>query len=109
MTLSSWGNLGLTVLKEAIHLEEPDPIKRQQGESMTDWEHRRRNISTARASRLHGERSCPELHKVMVEQRDVDFSHFCLDATNKDSDEVTVCIVGLVHLDGIVRRCREKE
>lgn len=112
MTPLSWANLGFTVFCESIGLREPDPIRRGKQESMVDWELRRRNVDTARASRAHGESANPELSEVLVNVRDRAFARVCLDLLNNNKDEVssgpTVCVVGLVHLDGIVDLCGQQ-
>ncbi len=102
--LLQWTTLGITILSESIGLRQGDPVRRRRGESMVEWEDRRRDIKTARASRSYGEISTPALSRVLVEERDTEFARICMDILNNDEkgNETTVCIVGLVHLDGIV-------
>ena len=121
MNAIEWMRLGMTVLLESTNMQSSDPVRRQRGESMVEWEKRRRNVETARASRAHGERTTPELSRVLVDMRDDRFSSICLDVMDEyeneregdsngddDDDDVTVCVVGLVHLDGIVDACRRR-
>eukprot|EP00957_Ditylum_brightwellii_P159719 12156677-Ditylum_brightwellii.AAC.1 len=111
MTPLSWANFGFTLFCESIGLREPDPIRRGKQESMVDWELRRRNVETARASRAHGEISNPELSEVLVNVRDRAFARICMDLLDNDKDKLggpTVCVVGLVHLDGIVDSCGQQ-
>ncbi len=105
MTPLSWANLGFTVFCESIGLRESDPVRRGKGESMVEWELRRRNVETARASRAHGEISNPELSDVLVNVRDAEFAQICMDFLDGGP---TVCVVGLVHLDGIVNLCGQQ-
>ena len=112
MTPLKWMSLGIAVLSESIGLRESDPIRRGKHESIVAWENRRRDVKTARASRAHGEYATPELSNVLVQYRDAEFARICLEMLEKNMDrgETTVCIVGLVHLDGIVDICcRETE
>ena len=106
--LWQWTMLGMTILSESIGFRQGDPVKRRNGEGMVEWEDRRRNIETARASRSHGEISTPELSRVLVEERDIEFARICTDILTNDEkcDEVTVCVVGLVHVDGIVEKIK---
>lgn len=104
MTPFAWGRLGSTVLSESIGSSSPDPVRRRRGESIVEWEKRRRDLKTARASRQHGESTTPELTSVLVRRRDAEFARLCLDMIDLDTDTraMTVCVVGLVHLDGVV-------
>jgi len=85
-----------------------DPIRRMKDEAIEAWEERRRNVLTARASRKHGEAMAPELNRVLVEERDDRFSETCLNILESHDDVINpltvVCIVGLVHLDGVAQR-----
>ena len=121
MTPTSWFQLGLTLIQQAIGIRPTDPVRRRRDESILEWEERRRNIDTARASRDHGRLTNPELDQVLVTERDEGFARCCLDVLDwnvegEDDDgggggsggEVTVCIVGLVHLDGIVEVCQRE-
>ena len=100
MTLLKWINLGINVLSQTIGLQPSDPVRRKDNESITDWEDRRRDVNVARASRNHGETSFPEITQVLVHDRDTNFARLCLESDERG--EITVCIVGLVHVDGIV-------
>jgi len=103
----TWMKLGFNVFCESIGIRSSDPIRRRRGESIEDWEIRRRDIETARASRIHGEQANPELSKVLVHHRDAKFARLCMERLedNIQVNETTVCIVGLVHLDGVVDIC----
>lgn len=103
----TWMKLGFNVFCESIGIRSSDPIRRRRGESIEDWEIRRRDIETARASRIHGEQTNPELSKVLVQCRDAKFARLCMERLedNIQMNETTVCIVGLVHLDGVVDIC----
>ena len=148
MTPFSWLRVGIITLLEQIGLYPKDPIVRQRDETFHEWENRRRNIATARSSRIHGEKSCVELSRVLVDARDDRFAKCCIEAltmqqqqrqkqfsvtdtlgdddggggdhgiistttttTSPDGTDVAaavVCVVvGLAHLDGIVRRIEE--
>mmetsp|Transcript_24358 Transcript_24358/g.44028 ORF Transcript_24358/g.44028 Transcript_24358/m.44028 type:complete len:327 (+) Transcript_24358:34-1014(+) len=109
-----WISLGTNIARESVGLREPDPIRRRrrEEESIVEWANRRRNIDTARASRLHGEGMAPGISRAMVEERDERFARSCLEALggNEDDDAtVIVCVVGLVHLDGVVERLKRVE
>lgn len=108
MTSGAWTQLALTALKEAIGIEESDPINRKKDESMVDWERRRRKVDTARASRAYSERTTPELHQVLVTDRDEEFARFCVEAVEQGEDRPIVCIVGLVHADGIANAAKKR-
>jgi len=130
MNAFDWVKLGLRIFYESIGLSEGDPIRRKEGESMSEWESRRRDINVARTSRLHGEKTVPKLSKILVQYRDAEFARICLevidanyhhlyhpndqdDQNNEDDkyqeNSVAVCIVGLVHLDGIVSIIRDQK
>lgn len=115
-----WVNLGMHVMSEAAGLRPVDPIWRLRDETMVEWALRRRNIATSRASKAHGEGTAPGLSRVLVDNRDARFADICLevlhdnaatesikDANYEDGQGASVvCIVGLVHLDGVVERLR---
>ena len=82
------------------------------GESVVDWEMRRRDIATARASRLHGEELSAGLNKALVDGRDERFAQYCKKVIELSEDmtgfgDAIVCIVGLVHVDGVARRLQD--
>ena len=92
-----------------------DPIRRRRDETWPAWERRRRDIATARASRQHGQAQSPALARVLVHDRDECFAQACrrqaqLQARTPGEEDThrrpftVVCIVGLVHLDGVVER-----
>eukprot|EP00978_Attheya_sp_CCMP212_P023420 scaffold71683_cov61-Attheya_sp.AAC.2 len=126
----SWLQLAYQVAAQTMGLVPVDPIRRLPGETIVDWAERRRDIRTARASRHHGEMTAPEMSRVLVNDRDTQFAALCSSAVNKnktnnntsktnstksslrkyeynDSSEVVVCIIGLVHLDGVVERLEQ--
>uniref|UniRef100_A0A7S3VGT0 TraB domain-containing protein n=1 Tax=Chaetoceros debilis TaxID=122233 RepID=A0A7S3VGT0_9STRA len=113
MSILRWIELGLNIMIESVGIKDPDPVRRMRGETLLDWEDRRRNIATARSSKAHGEGYAGGvLGSVLVDERDARFVDACLKATtsgenlngNRTSSEVSiVCIVGLVHLDGVVQ------
>ena len=105
MTPISWMKVGGRLSLEAIGLQPTDPIRRKKGESLADWEARRRSVSTARSSRTHGEISAPEIHNTVVVERDEKFAQLCLEAL--ESNERVVCVCGLVHLDGILEKLQD--
>ena len=88
-----------------------DPVRRRLNESVTDWALRRRDIATARASRMHGEETVPVLSRILVDERNDRVVESCITAL-RDSDGTensAVCvIVGLVHLDGVLKQLTEK-
>ena len=99
-----WLVLGWNVMKESLGLQESDPIRRKRDESLIQWAERRRDISTARASRAHGLATAPCLSRVLVDERDAIFAQSCFTVAMQqyEGDENVVCVVGLVHLDGVV-------
>jgi len=110
-----WVKLGINVLGETAGIRPVDPIKRLREETMVQWAERRRNISISRASKVHGDKTAPGLSRALVDDRDAIFTEACLKvleanaAKSSTQDEngqrpVTVCIIGLVHLDGVVDR-----
>ncbi len=109
MTPLSWARLALTLLSESLGLTSSDPVRRKKGESMAMWEKRRRDLETARASRDHGYASTPEISNVLVQCRDAEFARLSLEMINGEQgikgNGTAVCVVGLVHLDGIVDLC----
>ena len=106
LSTADWFQLAKSVVGET--LEAPcDPVRRRPGETMIQWFDRRRNIDTARASRRHGEQRCATLARVLVDDRDERLANACRQAMQQQQtskDEVVVCVVGLVHLDGVVQR-----
>ena len=104
MDLIQWIQLGVAITGEFIGLLPTDPIRREKGEAIDDWEIRRRDINVARASRKHGDTMAPQLSKVLVEQRDKEFARICLNQLdiNREGTETVVCLIGLVHVDGVV-------
>ena len=125
--LQALSSSSLTVLREAWRGWQGDPVRRQRGESLVAWAQRRRDIATARASRAHGELVTPTLSRALVQQRDALFAQACQQAVQdvmssipviEESEHDTgteatpnavVCIVGLVHLDGVARLLQEGE
>jgi len=106
MSALAWIRLGYTIFGQSIGLLPIDPLRRQKGESLVEWERRRRKVNTARATRLHGENASPEISRVLVDERDLRFAEACLKAMDGKSERRTVCIVGLVHVDGILRKIK---
>ena len=112
-----------TSFGEILRLVPVDPIRRMKGESINEWEMRRRNIETSRSSKRHGELVSPALSKVLVDDRDVRFAKKCnqilntipckddnlMTSNNMNSKNAIVCIVGLVHLDGVVSQVQLHE
>jgi len=105
MSVLSWVNLAGAIVVQSIGLVPVDPVKRRKGESLVDWERRRREVTTSRASRLHGEKLSPEVSRVLVDERDKTFAEACLRVMDENLGvkRKTVCIVGLVHVDGILK------
>lgn len=110
-----WISLGLNIAGESFGVKDSDPIRRRGGESLVKWAERRRNIATARASKAHGESAAPRISRVLVDERDAIFAESCCATAMRSSEEacaegtydnVTVCVVGLVHLDGVVERLK---
>ena len=107
-----WMSLALNVAAETIGLPEVDPIRRRRGESVVDWAMRRRDIATARASRLHGEKLSAGLNKALVDDRDERFARYCKKVIELSEDmtgvgDAIVCVVGLVHVDGVAKRLQD--
>ena len=107
-----WMSLALNVAAETIGLREVDPIRRRRGESVVDWAMRRRDIATARASRLHGEELSAGLNKALVDDRDERFARYCQKVIELSEDmtgvgDAIVCVVGLVHVDGVAKRIQD--
>ena len=107
-----WMSLALNVAAETIGLREVDPIRRRRGESVVDWAMRRRDIATARASRLHGEELSAGLNKALVDDRDERFARYCQKVIELSEDmtgvgDAIVCVVGLVHVDGVAKRLQD--
>ena len=145
MTPCSWLRIFTISILENIGLYPKDPIVRQRDETYREWKNRRRNITTARASRIHGDKTCYELSQILVTTRDERFAKCCIEAIlqqqqqrqqlstgfiadnntmigdgdgdedphgkKKKKSDVIVCVVvvGLVHVDGIVRRIIEQQ
>ena len=108
-------------IQEMVGLQSSDPIQRLSGESMVEWEQRRRQIHTARASREYAQRVAPEIDHILVNARNQHFARLCWDAYQRDktkeeerskvpvkesSGKPVVCVVGLVHLDGVSEICK---
>ena len=109
LSLLGWMSLALNVAAETISLREVDPIRRRRGESVVDWATRRRDIATARASRTHGEELSARLNKALVDDRDDRFARYCKKVIELSEDmtgveDAIVCVVGLVHVDGVAKR-----
>lgn len=136
-----WGGFVL----EPLGLQPKDPITQRKSnnnkhnnsnnkESAMEWEERRRDISSARASLQHKQKYYgPAVDTVLVHQRNQRFAEFCvkelLCGPNKEAEEeeaetmegeeekrndsrsrsqpIVVCIVGLAHLDGVAEICQE--
>ena len=112
LSLLGWASLALNVAAETIGLREVDPIRRRRGESVIDWAMRRRDIATARASRIHGEELSVGLNKALVDDRDERFARYCkkvleLSENMTGVGDTIVCIVGLVHVDGVAKRLQD--
>ena len=118
MTPRDWVSLGINIAKETVGLHEVDPVHRRRNESLIDWEERRRNRATARASKKHGDQTAPCLSRALVDDRDDRFAESCLRilqlsedviyeaAEGKGGGNIIVCVVGLVHLDGVIQRLK---
>lgn len=102
MTLSAWLRLVSSASLQALGLQDTDPLNRERDESMHQWEMRRRRLETSQASRRHGARTAPEIHQVLVSERDEHFAQLCRDALEKDGEGPVLCVVGLVHAIGLV-------
>mmetsp|Transcript_1994 Transcript_1994/g.4326 ORF Transcript_1994/g.4326 Transcript_1994/m.4326 type:complete len:300 (+) Transcript_1994:111-1010(+) len=107
LSFSEWCKLAAVSAEEQLGLRMVDPIRRRRGESITDWADRRRSIDTARASRSHGKESSAAFSRVLVDGRDDRFAENCLVALDSEGEQPVVCVVGLVHLDGVVERLQE--
>ncbi len=136
MTFLQWIQLGFSLLQQELGILPKDPIQRKTDmknyESWKEWETRRRDIKVARASRIHGEEimSLP-LSNVLVNQRDDEFARICIEELmlvssscqydssdeedHKEEDDIVagdkpiiMCVVGLVHVDGIVSRVQSQ-
>ena len=112
LSLLGWMSLATNVAAETIGLREVDPIRRQRGETVVDWATRRRDIATSRASRIHGEELSEGLNTALVDDRDDRFAQYCkkvieLSEDMKGGRDIIVCIVGLVHIDGVGARLQE--
>ena len=108
---TGWIQLAANSASIAVELRPADPIRRSHGESITDWAKRRRLPETSRKSKQHGETMSPQLHQVLVHERDDRFARLCLEEATGDENEnkTVVCIVGLVHVDGIIERVLKEE
>ena len=106
-----WLSVAAIGLGQELGWLTPDPVRRRLNESVTDWALRRRDIATARASRMHGEETVPVLSRILVDERNDRVVESCITAL-RDSDGTensAVCvIVGLVHLDGVLKQLTEK-
>ena len=112
LSFVGWMSLALNVAAETIGLREVDPIRRRRGESVVDWAMRRRDIATARASRTHGEELSAGLNKALVDDRDERFARYCKKVIELSEDmagvgDAIVCVVGLVHVDGVAKRLQD--
>ena len=112
LSLLGWMSLALNVAAETIGLREVDPIRRRRGESVVDWATRRRDIATARASRTHGEELSARLNKALVDDRDDRFARYCKKVIELSEDmtgvgDAIVCVVGLVHVDGVAKKLQD--
>eukprot|EP00977_Amphora_coffeiformis_P002580 scaffold482_cov266-Amphora_coffeaeformis.AAC.43 len=115
LSLDDWSRLATTVVAETVGWIPRDPVQRRRDESLQQWYDRRRDIETARASKRHGAKQCPPLARVLVGDRDEKMARACLrhatmpqtrplDDNNDNDNNMMVCVVGLVHLDGVVER-----
>jgi len=112
LSILGWISIAVNVAAETIGLREIDPIRRKRGETVVDWASRRRNIATARASRMHGEELSEGLNMALVDDRDYRFARYCLKVVEllegiNGSGDAIVCVVGLVHIDGVAKRLQE--
>eukprot|EP00578_Thalassiosira_sp_NH16_P010911 CAMPEP_0181124506 /NCGR_PEP_ID=MMETSP1071-20121207/26519_1 /TAXON_ID=35127 /ORGANISM="Thalassiosira sp., Strain NH16" /LENGTH=343 /DNA_ID=CAMNT_0023209819 /DNA_START=144 /DNA_END=1175 /DNA_ORIENTATION=- len=106
---ADWISLGKNVVMESLGAREADPIRRRRDESLLGWAERRRDVATSRASRAHGEAMAPCISRVLVDERDGMFAESCVGALRSRgggdrTGDVIVCVVGLVHVDGVVER-----
>ena len=102
MSIGDWIQFGYRdAIETTLGLRPKDPIRRQTGESLQEWATRRRTIDTARASKAHGEEVSSSFSRVVVDRRDSRFANACLEALEADPQQTIVCVVGLVHVDGI--------
>jgi len=114
-----WGGLVL----EPLGIQPKDPLQCKPDESAVEWEERRRDISTARASLHHAQTYTPAgVDQVLVHQRNQHFAELCLkemcaqEETVKEGEgsidssqlQPTVCIVGLAHVDGVCEICQKQ-
>jgi len=111
---AGWLSLGANAILEHLGFQKRDPIRRQDGETIVEWAARRRRIETARASRKHGEQTAPQVSRILVESRDARFAASCAQVLSsyeghRHSSVTVVCIVGLVHVDGILERLLRSE
>lgn len=110
LTPMGWASLGINLAGETLGImRETDPIRRRSGESVVEWAARRRDVATARGSKMHGEKMSLGLSKVLVDDRDERFARYCRKVNTHLSDDgksgTIVCfVVGLVHLDGVAKR-----
>ena len=110
LSIMGWMSLAINVAAETIGLREIDPIRRKHGETVVDWATRRRDIATARASRMHGEELSYGLNKALVDDRDERFARYCkkvVEVSDGAAGDAIVCVVGLVHVDGVAKRLQE--
>lgn len=87
-----------------LGLRPRDPIRRKKGESIREWATRRRRVETARASKRHGEAISSSLSCVIVDRRDARLANACREVLEEKPHHTIVCIVGLVHVEGICAR-----
>lgn len=105
MSIGDWLQFGYREgIETNLGLRPKDPTRRRVNESIADWAKRRRTIETARASKIHGKEISSSFSNAVVDRRDTRFAQACLDALGKDAQQTIVCVVGLVHVDGICAR-----
>ena len=102
MSIGDWIQFGYREgVETPLGLRPKDPIRRISSETLEEWAKRRRLVDTARASKKHGEEVSPSFSSVLVNQRDARFASACLDSLELQPQQTIVCIVGLVHVEGI--------
>ncbi|CAJ1962370.1 unnamed protein product [Cylindrotheca closterium] len=112
-----WGGLVL----EPLGIQPIDPLQRKSDESSVEWEERRRDIWTARASLEHAQTYTPAVDQVLVHGRNQYFAELCLKEIYSQEETMEgegnvgssqlkpiVCIVGLAHVDGVCEICRKQ-
>lgn len=102
MSIGDWIQFGYREgLETPLGLRPKDPIRRRSHETLEQWAKRRRMVDTARASKKHGEEVSSSFSIVLVNRRDARFANACLDALELHPQQIIVCIVGLVHVEGV--------